>query len=92
MLSSICSSNKACASPASIINIPLQERAHQLDKIKTIVNNNLNNMLKPSAQISEKGKTDLIIPAFIGGAGIGKVCIIMSYLLDLTYCSDNVGI
>ncbi len=57
-------------------NIPLQERDEQVKKVVTIVGNNMNNMSGSQAAqgaITGKAKTDLVIPTFTGGSGIGKV-------------------
>ena len=54
-------------------NIPLQERSNQLRDVVTHVAGNLQRIVKPKHQISYSAKTDLLIPTFAGGSGIGKV-------------------
>jgi hypothetical protein len=57
-------------------DIPLQERDDQLKEVAAIVGFNLNKMSGPQQQhgaITGKAKTDLVIPVFAGGSGIGKV-------------------
>lgn len=53
--------------------IPLQERSDQLREVLKYVSDNLNKTLRPKDRISEK--TDVMIPTFVGGSGIGKVVI-----------------
>jgi hypothetical protein len=54
-------------------NIPLQERSEQLRDVVGHVAGNLERIVKPKQQISNTAKTDLLIPTFTGGSGIGKV-------------------
>jgi len=60
-------------------NIPLQERSDQLQVVLKLVGNNLDNMVKPKQQISNTAKTDLLIPTFAGGSGIGKLQTTLAY-------------
>jgi len=53
-------------------NIPLQECSDQLQVVLRYVHNNLHNIIEPKQQISNTAKTDLLIPTFAGGSGIGK--------------------
>ncbi len=54
-------------------NIPVQERADQLQQVAEIIRKNLANAVLRTDQQSNSAKTDYVIPAFVGGAGIGKV-------------------
>lgn len=56
-------------------NIPLQERTEQLQYVVSTVVKNLKKILnsKTNTQITASAKTDLVIPTFVGGAGVGKV-------------------
>jgi hypothetical protein len=62
--------------PNNTTPIPLQERDDQLKKVLSIVETNLVMMSGPQGlqgPISGSAKSDFVIPAFVGGAGIGKV-------------------
>ncbi len=60
-------------------NIPLQERSNQIDNVISSVRKNLRIFSTPKEQISNSAKTDLLIPTFTGGSGIGKVKKIISF-------------
>ena len=65
-------------------NIPLQERDEQLKKVVDIIASNLKTMSGlqgPQGAITGKAKTDLVIPAFTGGSGIGKVIAVVQAFL-----------
>jgi len=63
---------KKIDSTNGVCNIPLQERSDQLRDVVTHVAGNLHRIVQPKQQISNTGKTDLLIPTFAGGSGIGK--------------------
>jgi hypothetical protein len=64
---------KKIDSTNGVRNIPLQERSNQLRDVVTHVAGNLHRIVQPKQQISNAAKTDLLIPTFAGGSGIGKV-------------------
>ena len=73
-------------------SIPLLERTDQLKKVVSIVGENLfkiSGLQSAKGFITGKAKTDLIIPTFAGGSGIGKVMlflyVLFSNLIDKTW-------
>ena len=65
--------------------IVLMERDEQLEKIVTIVKNNIEKISIDPKIVTQTTKTDLVIPTITGGSGIGKVTVLFLYIsLDNT--------
>jgi hypothetical protein len=58
--------------PGTVKNIPLKERTQQIKQVTNTVAQNLQKMVGPVTQVSNRAKTDFVIPTATGGAGIGK--------------------